>query len=92
MSGLKGKFKSPKCKVFHQYDVKDTLEKLHTDFGLVLTNKSSNNVVMLCQRYYIETLIKEIDINTMVIPDQPIFHVLTHSMRFERPMQTSLTL
>ena len=27
ISGLKGNFKSPKCKVLYQSDVKDTLEK-----------------------------------------------------------------
>ena len=31
ISGLKGKFKSSKCKVLNQPNVKDTPEKLHTD-------------------------------------------------------------
>ena len=41
ISGLKGKFKSPKCKVLNQPDGKDTLEKLHVDFVLVSTDKAA---------------------------------------------------
>ena len=32
ISGLKGKLRSPKCKILNQSDVKDTPEKLHADF------------------------------------------------------------
>ena len=32
ISGLKGEFKSSKCKVLNQLGVIDTLEKLHADF------------------------------------------------------------
>ena len=53
ISGLKGKFKSPKYKVLNQPDVEDTLEKLHTDFVLFLAHKAANNVIMMCEKYYI---------------------------------------
>ena len=60
-SRLKGKFKSPKCEVLNQPDVK---EKLLADIILVPTYKAANNVVVVCNKYYIETLLKELSINT----------------------------
>ena len=54
ISNLKGHFKSPKCKVLDQPDVKDTLHKLH-----------ANNVIVVCKKYYIDTLVKELGINNI---------------------------
>ena len=56
ISNLKGHFKSPKCKVLDQPDVKDTLHKLH-----------ANNVIIVCKKYYIDTLVKELWINNVNI-------------------------
>ena len=64
ISGLKEKFKSPKCKVLNQPDVKDALEKLHADFVLVPADKAASNVIIVCKKYYIETLVNELGINT----------------------------
>ena len=64
ISGLKGKFKARECKVLNQPDVKDTLEKLHADIVLVPTDKAANNVIVMSKKYYIETLVKELGINT----------------------------
>ena len=63
ISNLKGHFKSPRCKVPSQPDDKDTLHKLHTNYVLVPTDKAANNVVVVCKKYYIETLVKELGIN-----------------------------
>ena len=54
ISNLKGHFKSPKCKVLDQLDVKDTLHKLH-----------ANYVIIVCKKYYIDTLVKELGINNV---------------------------
>ena len=62
ISGLKGKVKSPKCKVLNQPDVKDTLKKSDADF--VLVNKATDNMISVCKKYYMETLVKELRINT----------------------------
>ena len=43
--------------------MKDTLRRLH-DFVLVPADKAAKNVTVACKRYYIETLIKELGINT----------------------------
>ena len=44
--------------------MKDTLRRLHDDFVFVPADKAANNVIVLCKKYYIETLIKELGINT----------------------------
>ena len=34
-------------------------EKLYADFVLVPAHKAANNVIMVCKKYYIKTLVKE---------------------------------
>ena len=65
ISNLKRHFKSPKCKVFNQPDVKDTLHKLHAIYVLFPADKAVNNVVVVCKKYYIDTLVKELGINNV---------------------------
>ena len=64
ISSLKEKIRSPKQKILNDPDVKDTLRRLHDDFVLVPADKAANNVIVVCKRYYIEILIKELVINT----------------------------
>ena len=64
ISSLKGKFKSPKCKVLNQSDVKNSLEILHAVFVLVPPIKQLINLIVVCKKYYIETLVKELGIST----------------------------
>ena len=52
ISNLKGHFKSPKCKVLDQPDVKNTLHKLHANYVLVPADKAANNVILVCKKYY----------------------------------------
>ena len=65
ISNLKGHFKSPKCKVLDQPDVKDTLHKLHANYVLVPADKAANNVIVVCKKYYIDALVKELGINNI---------------------------
>ena len=67
ISNLKGHFKSPKCKVLDQPDVKDTLHKLHANYVLVPADKAANNMIIVCKKYYIDTLVKELGINNVNI-------------------------
>ena len=67
ISNLKGNFKFPKCIVLDQPDVKDTLHKLHANYVLVPTDKAANNVIIVCKKYYIDTLVKELGINNVNI-------------------------
>ena len=65
MSNLKGHFESPKCKVLDQPDVKDTLHKLYANYVLVPADKAANNVIIVCKKYYIDTLVKELGLNNV---------------------------
>ena len=76
ISSLKEKIRSPKQKILSDPNVEDTLRRLHDDFVLVPADKAANNVIVVCKKYYIETLIKE------SVPTPHIFHQLTHSMKF----------
>ena len=63
-SNLKEKIRSPKQKILNDPDVEDTLRRLHDDFVLVPADKAANNVIVVCKKYHIEILIKELGINT----------------------------
>ena len=83
ISSLKEKIRSPKQKILNDPGVKDTLRRLHDDFVLVPADKTANSVIVVCKKYYIKTLIKELGINTTNISPTPhIFHQLTHLMKF----------
>ena len=65
ISDLEGHFKSPNCKVLDQPDVKDTLHKLHANYVLVPVDKAANNVIVACKKYFIDTLVEELGINSV---------------------------
>ena len=73
-----------KPKILSDPDVKDTLRRLHDDFVLVPADKAANNVIVVCKKYYIETLIKELGINTTNISPNSTYIPSTesHSMKF----------
>ena len=50
---------------FNKPDVKDSLHKLHADYVLVDADKAANNVIVVCKKYYIETIVKELGINNV---------------------------
>ena len=85
ISNLKGHFKSPKCKVLNQPDVKDTLHKLHVNYVLVPADKAANDVIAVCKKYHIDTLVKELGINnvnrnnTTYIPIDDSFEIIVKS-------------
>ena len=47
----------------HNPGVKDCLRKLHEDFVLIPADKAANNIIVICKKYRIETLTKELGIN-----------------------------
>ena len=63
ISNLKGHFKCPKCEVLDQPDVKYTLHKIYANYVLVPADKAADNVIIVCKKYYIDTLVKELGIN-----------------------------
>ena len=57
ISSLKDKIRSPKQNIRNDSDVRDTLKRLVDDFVLVPADKAANNVIIVCKKYYMETLI-----------------------------------
>ena len=54
---LKQNFKQLTGKVLQNADVKACLSDLHSKYIFVPADKASNNIIIICKRYYIETLI-----------------------------------
>ena len=54
----------PVIKTLNNPDIKDCLCKFHEDFVLVPADKAAN-IIVICKRYYIEALIKELGINSL---------------------------
>ena len=60
ISKLKQNFKQTTGKVLQNAEVKACLPDLHNKYVFVPANKATNNIIITCERYYIETLIKEL--------------------------------
>ena len=49
-------------------DVKACLSDLHNKYVFVAADKAPNNIIIICKRYYIETLIKELGLDNGSTP------------------------
>ena len=80
ISKLKQNFKQPTSKVLQNADVKAYLSDLHSKYVFVPADKAPNNIIIMCKRYYIETLIKELDwiIAPLQLETQPTLHARCH--------------
>ena len=67
ISKLKQNFKQPTGKVLQNTDVKACLSDLHNKYVFVPADKAPNNIIIICKRYYIETLIKELELDNSSI-------------------------
>ena len=63
ISKLKQNFKQPTSKVLQNADVKACLSDLHNKYVLVPADKAPNNFIIICKRYYIETLITKLGLD-----------------------------
>ena len=68
ISKLKQNFKQPTGKVLQNVDVKACLSDLHNKYVFVPADKAPNNIIIICKRYYIETLIKELGLDNCSTP------------------------
>ena len=68
ISKLKQNFKQPTGKVLQNVDVKACLSDLHDKYVFVPADKAPNNIIIICKRYYIETLIKELGLDNCSTP------------------------
>ena len=55
-------FKSPRCKVLNQPDVNYTLIN-YISIVLVPADKAANNMTVVCNKYYVKTLIQDLGMN-----------------------------
>ena len=68
ISNLKQNFKQPTGKVLQNADVKACLSDPHNKYVFVPADKAPNNIINMCKRYYIETLIKELGLDNCSTP------------------------
>ena len=68
ISKLKQNFKQPTGNMLQNVDVKACLSDLHNKYGLVPADKAPNNIIIICKRYYIKTLIKELGLDNCSTP------------------------
>ena len=68
ISKLKLNFKQPTGKVLQNADVKACLSNLQSKYVFAPADKAPNNVIIICKRYYIETLIKELGLDNCSTP------------------------
>ena len=68
ISKLKQNFKQPTGKVLQNTDVKACLSDLHNKYVFVPADKAPNNIIIICKKYYIETLIKELGLDNCSTP------------------------
>ena len=67
-SKLKQNFKQPTHKVLQNVDVKACLSDLHNKYVFVPADTAPNNIIIICKRYYIDTLIKELRLDNCSTP------------------------
>ena len=63
ISKLKQNFKQPTGKVLQNLDIKACLSDLHNKYVFIPADKALNNIIIICKRYYVETLIEESGLN-----------------------------
>ena len=68
ISKLKQNFKQLTGKVLQNVDVKACLSDLHNRYVFVPADKTPNNIIIICKRYYVETLIKELGLDNCSTP------------------------
>ena len=68
ISKLKQNFKEPTGKVMQNADVKACLSDLNNKYVFVPADKAPNNIIIICERYYIEALIKELGLDNCSTP------------------------
>ena len=65
---LKQNFKKPTGKVLQNAEVKACLSDLHNKYVFVPADKAPNNIIIICKRYHMETLIKELGLDNCSTP------------------------
>ena len=70
ISTLKQNVKQPTGKVLQNADVKACRFNLHNNYVFVPADKAQNNIITVCKRYRIETLIKRLGLDNCSTPTE----------------------
>ena len=63
IDSMKGKIKCPYVKpILNNTEVKAHLEELHSKYVIVPIDKAANNISIICKKFYIEVLLKEVGV------------------------------
>ena len=68
ISKLEQNFKQPTGKVLQNADIKACLSDLHNKYVFVPADKAPNNIIIICKRYCIEPLIRELGLDNCSTP------------------------
>ena len=68
ISKLNQNFKQSTGKVLQNADVKACLSDLHNKYVFVPVDKAPDNIIIICKRYHIETLIKKLGLDNCSTP------------------------
>ena len=97
ISALKTKLKLSKSNpVLKQTEVIEYLKELHKKFVLVPIDKASNNVAIICKKYYVEVILKEIGVigksnPTYHITDMPSNEIVHNNCEYSKHLGFTLT-
>ena len=68
ISKLKQNFKQPAENVLQNANITACLSDLHSKYVFVPADKAPNNIIVICKRYYINALIKELGLDNCSTP------------------------
>ena len=68
ISKLKQNFKQRTAKVLQNANIKACLSDIHNKYVFIPVDKAPNSIIIICKRYYIETLIKELGLGGFSTP------------------------
>lgn len=93
---LKRKIKFQKANpILKRPEVVDYLENLHKTFVLVPIDKAANNIAIICKRYYVEVILKEIGIlgegnNTYTSTDLSKDHIVNDNLQYTKRLNMAV--
>ena len=68
--------------VLSQCDVMKDLAELHENFVLVPTDKAANNITVVCKKFYLNLIRKELSSKTFVPVDKPVTSIIESHAAF----------
>lgn len=90
ITSLKRKIKYRKASsVLERPDVIDDLKEIHSKFVVVPIDKAANNVALICKRYYVEVILKEVGIlgngnDTYVRSDRSKIDIVDENVNYSK--------